>query len=180
MLNAGAPTGANVRRTSIRHRDFACKGDAHHEFRAAVKLEVTGDGSGEAAERTAEFMPFGGARSWQRIPICPACHAIAEERSTYDPRLAAVPAGERVKVWLSPDGRRVAVPGSRDAAMRDRYVVAGYREVEAHSMRDIDRIERIRAEQTGNQVVSEMQLSPEQRKWNEDVAYVPDSMTSWV
>lgn len=132
---------------------------------------------GQTVERTAQFRNRQHGNDWSPLPICPDCGSIAEERSTYDPSLAAIPAAERTLVWLSPDGQRVAVPGNRDAIMPSRYVVAGYRPLEAHSMRDIDRIEQIRAAQTGNDVFSELNFDAERRSWHAERDYDPDSMT---
>lgn len=161
------------RRTQIRYRDFICKGDDHHAYRGVVALETSDDGG--LIERSASF---GTGREWSGLPICPICNALAEERATYDPSMAAIPEAERFQAWLSPDGKRVAVPGKRNAQMPERYLVAGYRTIEAQSMRDFDRIEHIRAEQTGNDVVSEMNYSAEERKWHDDAPYDPDSMTT--
>lgn len=166
-----------TRRTRIQHRDFTCKGESHHQFRAAVRIQISDDGA--LIERTAEFRPIGDT-AWLNLPLCLECGELAEESSTYDPRAASIPESERMEVWLSPDGQRVAVPGKRDAQMPDRYAVSGYRRIDAHSIRDIDRIESIRARQTGNEITSEMQMSAETRRWNEQAPYDPDSMTSII
>lgn len=182
------------RRTRIQHRDFICKGEAHHAFRAAVRLQVADDGT--TVESGAQFKPFSSGIAvketfpagatlvtgallpgWTGLPICPTCDSIAEERETYDSSLATVPSTERFTAWLSPDGQRVAVPGRRDALMPSRYVAAGYRPIEAHSMRDLDRIEQVRAAQTGNEVFSEMNFSESTRVWHDERDYDPDSMT---
>lgn len=162
------------RRTRIEHRDFICKGEQHHSFRAAVRLQLSDDGT--TIEQTAEFMVVSDT-AWLDLPLCLECGDIAEESSTYDPRAAAIPASERMQVWLSPDGQRVAIPGRRDALMPDRYAAAGYRPLEAHSIRDIDRIEQVRSRQTGNSVMSEMQLDEPRRRWNSEKPYDPDSMS---
>ena len=167
------------RRTRLEHRDFACKGPIHHHFRSAVRLQISDSGS--AIERSAEFRPVLQSLSpWSVLPICPFCSSIAEELETYDPNASTIPSGQRMQVWLSPDGSAVAIPGARDRVMPDRYAVRGYRTVELHSMRDIDRIESIRARQTGNEITHEMQFSPERRKWHEEADYDPDSMTSII
>lgn len=164
--------------TRIQHRDFICKGEEHHRLRMAVRLRVTDDGN--VIERSAEFSIRGNrvalGISWTALPFCPNCGAIAEESTTYDPSLSSIPAAERMQVWLSPDGQRVAVPGKRDAIMPSRYLVAGYRTLEAHSLRDIDRIEQIRAAQTGNEVASEMNFSEETRRWNAERPYDEDGL----
>lgn len=164
-------------RTTVQYRDFICKGESHHRFRSAVRLQVADDGN--AIERSAQFMPLG-ADGWSALPLCISCDGIAEERETYDPSLAAVPEKERFEAWLSPDGQRLAVPGKRGAVMPDRYVAAGYRRVEAHSMRDQDRLDAIRARQTGNEVYSEMNFSHESRRWHEEAPYDSEDMTSNV
>lgn len=174
-----------IRRTRIEHQDFICKGDEHHRFRAAVKMSTSDNG--DAIERSAEFMVTTADKAsrwygWLTIPMCPVlgCDSIAEESATYDPALATVPAAERMQVWLSPDGRRVSVPGKRDAVMPSRYLAAGYRTIEAHSMRDIDRIEAIRAEQTGNEVFSELNFDESRRRWHQEADYDPEDMSSLI
>lgn len=163
-------------RATIRHRDFICSSPSHHPFRAAVKTELTDDGS--LVDLTTQYQPFG-TDHWSALPLCPApgCGALAEERDSYDPTRAAIPESERVQVWLSADGQRVAVPGRRGAPMPDRYRAAGYQMIEASSMRDIDRIAAIRARQTDNEVTSEMEYAPETRRWHDEKPYDPESMT---
>lgn len=177
-----------TRRTRIEHRDFICKSDEHHRFRVSVRLQTADDG--QTIEHSADFRPVQRSSAStrysahidrrSRLPLCPECGSIAEESTTYDPSLATVPAAERMQVWLSPDGRRVSIPGKRDAIMPSRYVASGYRLIEAHSMRDLDRIEAIRAEQTGNEVFSEMQFDRERRQLHEESEVDPDDMTSVI
>jgi hypothetical protein len=161
------------RRTQIQFRTLICKSSDHHKFRAAVRLQTSDDGS--SIERSAEFRA--GRSPWSPLPICPSCSSLAEEDSTYDPLSASVPESERFLAWLSPDGQRVAVPGKRGAMMPERYRASGYRAIEASSIRDFDRIERIREAQTGNETSSEMNFSAETRRWRMDKPYDPDSMT---
>lgn len=168
----------HARRTRIRHRDFVCNGADHHVFRAAVKTEIADDG--QSVELSAQFQPFG-TDHWSALPVCPfICGHLAEERETYDPSLAAVAESERIEAWLSPDGQRVAIPGKRGARMPERYVTSGYRRVEASSMRDVDRLQAVRARQTDNEVVNEMNWSAETRRWHDEAPYDPDSMTSII
>lgn len=165
-------------RTRVQFRDMICKGVDHHHLRAMLRLRTTDDG--KDIERSAEFWFAAAPLLWQSLPICPMCGAIAEEAATYDPSTAAIPESERMEVWISPDGKTVAVPGVKGKVMPDRYAVRGYRKLEAHSMRDIDRIESIRAAQTGNEVFSELNFDAERRKWHEDAPYDADSMTSII
>lgn len=169
-----------ARRTTVQTRDYICKGSDHHRYRGFARLQVTD--AGQVSERLAEFRPLGTPSAvWSRLPICPSCSAIAEESATYDPATATVPSSERFVAWLSPDGQRLAVPGRSDATMPDRYRVSGYRPVEAHSVRDFDRLSDIRAAQTGNEIIPEVVcFDEESRRWHDEADYDPDDMTSMI
>jgi hypothetical protein len=175
MLTAAASST----RTRVEHRAFICKGDGHHHFSTAVKLSTKDDGT--KLERTAVFLlasADGRPASWQPLPLCPTCEALSEEESTYNPGMATVPESERFVAFLSPDGKRLAVPGDASKPMREQLHAWGYRKVTAHSMRDMDRLATIREGQTGNTVDPEMNYEPETRQWREDAPYDPDDMTS--
>lgn len=181
MLNADG----KIVRVRIVHRDFICKGAEHHKFRAAVKVGVVDDGT--EVERSAEFLvirnsaaPFQANTAWIGLPVCLECGAIAEEASTYNPDTAQVPESERTVAFLSADGTQIAIPGKRDAPMAERYAVAGYRRIEAHSMRDIDRMQAIRERQTGNTVDNEMNYEPESRKWHDEAPYDSEDMSNRI
>jgi hypothetical protein len=148
-------------RTHIRITTFSC--DCGRQYRQAVKLVArTGTTNYEEFYRTMEPCAHNPHNRWLPIPKCPAPNCllagteITNQSSLSAREFAQVPEHERMQVWLSPDGERVPVPGYRGAKMPERYRRAGYITFEAASLRDLDRIERIRAAQTGNAVYSEV------------------------
>ena len=167
--------GSVAARSRITVREFLCSGDAHHRIRFSVRstreIAATEDSSRHAG---ATYQPLGSSR-WSATPVCPECSALAFELRFYDPSLAQIPASERTTFWLSADGQRLAVPGRNDALMPERYVAAGYRKVEAASLRDLERFSEIRAAQTGNTVYSEMNYSAAEREWHDSAELETDS-----
>lgn len=170
-MSADAASATLVpRRTRIRIADFTCFAEDRHEFLLVVRIATSDDGSTAAPKHSAEYMNAStGGVGWQPSPICPACGAPAEESGGLLNRsFVSAPAAERLQVWLSPDGQRVAIPGRRDATMPERYKAAGYRTVEAASTRDLARIEEIRGQQVGGVAENEMNFDPETRAWHDD------------
>lgn len=161
-------------RATIRYASMCCA--AGHRYRSAIRQHVAGD------ELSAEFRAQSTER-WLPIAKCPVpdCPQTADE--LIDPagphEMVDIPAGERFYAWLSPDGQRLSVPGYPGAKMPERYVRAGYIPVEAHSLRDLDRFDQIRARQTGNDVYNEMNHTPASRRVREAADYT-DDMTSDV
>lgn len=152
-------------RTHIAYRDFICP--AQHAFKCAVATRFI-----DADHCEIYYQPLG-IYAELPIPKCPApgCTLIGEESAQAARSMAQVPAEERFQAWLSPDGSKVAVPMYRGREMPMRYKNAGYITVEAANIRDLDRLDRIRSAQTGNDAYNEMNYSPAQRREHEEADY---------
>lgn len=148
-------------------REFRCHSTQAHIFKCLVRTRQITDPFSE--EISYQLL---GTAAYAPIPICPQCGHSADRLEFYDPQLAAVPESDRFVAWLSPDGKQLSVPGNNSAAMPERYKLAGYIRVEAHSIRDIDRLDSIRARQTGNTVANEINYDPESRKHRDSVDLV--------
>ncbi len=140
-------------RTRIQYLQFIC--GAGHQFSMPCKQRVRVDKPDEV-----EQVYQRGEGNWLPVPKCPVddCPLIGEPIP--DPAstrsFAQVPESERFQAWLSPDGERVAVPGYRGAKMPERYRRAGYMTVEASNLTQLQRLEQVRAAQTGNSAYHEM------------------------
>lgn len=148
---------ADAARTRIEFRQFRCP--AGHEFRAACKAVLrTGTDEFELFYRT---VTDSGVVHWLPVPKCPqsSCTLLGDPVSDPTSSVAVfvqIPETERFYAWLSPDGERVSVPGYRGAEMPERYRRAGYMVVEASNLAQLDRLEQVRAQQTGNSAYHEM------------------------
>lgn len=159
------------RHTSIRIAQFQCQ--CGHAYRLAIKLVRRRD-----SDEYEEFYRALNSDHWLPVPKCPApdCLLAGDELSDAlsTREFIQVPESERLYVWLSPDGQRVPVPGYRGAKMPERYRRAGYTPFEASNLRDLDRIDRIRAAQTGNTVYNEMNFSAGTRAARQRAEYSDD------
>jgi hypothetical protein len=156
------------RQTRIRYTDFICP--AGHSFRAAESISYRAESHLELLYRT------DAGPQWLPIPKCPTagCPLVGEERSTVlRSGFAQVPESERFECWVGPAGE-VSVPGAKGKPMPERYRRAGYTLVEAHSVRDIDKLDRMRARQTGNDAYHEMNYGPAARREREQADYNDD------
>lgn len=168
-------------RTRITHRDYRCRGPLSHAHRFRITHRTNGDATTssfyEALQPGRVHIPRSPLPL--PIPLCPLCDFLCDDAAEFT-GFVAVPESERFSAWLSPDGERLSVPGNRDASMPKRYVSAGYMRVEARGTRDLDRLDAIRARQTGNDAYNEMNYNPTERQWREDAPYDPDDMTSEI
>lgn len=157
---------------SISIREFRCPDG--HTFTQTCRL-VRRSGTDEYEE----FYRSINSTLWLPVPKCPIadCALAGDELADVANArtFAQVPESERLYCWLSTDGERVPIPGYRGAKMPERYKRAGYIAFEASSLRDLDRIERIRARQTGNEVYSEVgNFSAASRKARQRAEYTDD------
>lgn len=157
-------------RSQIKYQSFRCPDG--HEFRLLVISRREADDQFELWYQLAgdHLLP---------VPKCPVenCLLIGDELGEGARSYAQVPESERFEAWLSPDGQLLSVPGEKGKPMPERYRRAGYQRVQASNIRDLDRFDRIRARQTGNDAYNEMNYNPAQRREREEAEY-SDDMTS--
>lgn len=173
-------------RTRIEFRQFKCADG--HEFRAACKsVLIVGTDQYEEFYKAVHtngvlvnVVPV--AFHWLPVPKCPyeGCQLIGDLLTdpTASRSAAQVPESERFYAWLSPDGERVAVPGYRGAKMPERYRRAGYMVVEAANLPQLQRLEQVRARQTGNSTYHEMSSFDAATRAARERAEYSDDMTS--
>lgn len=100
---------------------------------------------------------------------CPSCGDVIEAKPfrLKPVRNAVVPEKDRMVVYMHPKEERVYVPGVSPIVsgrpMPDHLARAGYNEFHVDTIQDMDKVDRVRAHQTGHETFNEMNFDPVNR-----------------
>lgn len=149
------PASGAFQHARIMFVNMVCSGPSHHPRR--LKKRVIFGSADDGSFGSAYYLVA--PDIWSPAPVCDKCDSFLDEERFLSTSVQ-VRESDRAVFFVSSDGQRVAVPGVRDGRgfeeSKARRLSQGYTVVEPKTMRDIDRLDRIRAAQTGNDAYNEM------------------------